>query len=175
MTRPKVNPHKRRVITDLTFPYDRSVNAFIMKNSALGIVRQHNLPLVADLVELITDLGPDASMFTVDIARAYRNFRSDPLDWPLLCVSWGDDYYIDVSMPFGARASSCHMQRVADFIVRILEREGIHGAMYLDDLVVVAPDPAIAHRQYARVRALLKELGFPEAADKTQPPSTNIK
>ena len=130
---------------------------------------------MADLVELITDLGPDASMFTVDIARAYRNFRSDPLDWPLLCVSWGDDYYIDVSMPFGARASSCHMQRVADFIVRILEREGICGAMYLDDLVVVAPDPATAHLQYARVRALLKELGLPEAADKTQPPSTNIK
>ena len=47
MSRPKAEPNKRRVITDLTFPTDRSVNAYIMKNSALGEVREHTLPSVA--------------------------------------------------------------------------------------------------------------------------------
>ena len=47
--------------------------------------------------------------------------------------------------------------------------------MYLDDIVVVAPDLATATTHYLRVRALLSELGLPEAVDKAQPPSTNIR
>ena len=174
MSRPKSDPAKRRVSTDLTFPQDRSVNAYIMKNSALGIVRDHTLPTVADIVSLLQHHGPGSVMFTVDIARAYRNFRSDPIDWPLLCVAWKGAYYVDTSMPFGARASSCHMQRAADFIVRALRREGIEGAMYLDDLIIVAPDHTTATQQYHRVRSLLAELGLPEAEDKAQPPSTCV-
>ena len=171
MTRPKADPCKRRVITDLTFPHEHSINAFIMKNSALGHIRAHSLPTITDLVTILRSAPHTAQMFTVDIARAYRNFRSDPLDWPLLCVRWNGAHFIDVSMPFGARASSCHMQRVANFIMSILEREGIKGAMYLDDIIVVAPDGDTARSQYERVTQLLAELGLPEAEHKSQPPS----
>ena len=101
-------------------------------------------------------------MFTVDIARAYRNFRIDPLDWPLLCVNWGKGTFVDISMPFGARASSCHMQRVAQFVLRILDREGMKGAIYLDDLIIVSSDFHTATAQFNRVRALMKELGLPQ-------------
>ena len=175
MTRPKSDPDKRRVITDLTFPLDSSINAYIMKNSALGEVREHTLPSVADLVADLRHAGPSAHLFTVDIARAYKNFSSDPLDWPLLCVKWRDGYYLETSMPFGARASSCFMQRIANFITRVLRSEGIRATMYLDDIVVVAPDSATAHTQYDRVRALLVELGLPEAVEKAQTPSTAVR
>ena len=171
MTRPKADPSKRRVITDLTFPHDSSINSYIMKNSALGHIRAHSLPTITDLVAILRSAPPTAHMFTIDIARAYRNFRSDPLDWPLLCVRCGGAHFIDVSMPFGARASSCHMQRVAHFIMAILEGEGMRGAMYLDDLIIVAQDGATANRQYQRVVQLLSELGLPEAEGKSQPPS----
>ena len=161
MSRQKGDTDRRRVITDLTFPPDKSVNAFIMKNSALGEVREHSLPSVADLVTALRQAGPGAHLFTVDITRAYKNFYSDPLDWPLLCLRWDDQFYLDVSMPFGARASSCFVQRVANFISRILTDEGIRAIMYLVDVVVVAPDEATALAQYDRVRGLLTELGLP--------------
>ena len=163
------------MITDLTFPPDRSVNVYIMKNSAMGEVRDHTLPSVADLVVALRRAGPQAHLFTVDIARAYKNFLSDPLDWPLLCIKWAGDYYLDVSMPFGARASSCFMQRVANFITRLLKKAGICAIMYLDDIVVVAPDFSTATEQYDKVRHLLADLGLPEAVNKAQPPSTSVR
>ena len=172
---PAPNRHKRRIITDLTFPQDCSINAYVLKNSALGEVKEHTLPSVADLVRSLRQVGRGAYMCTVDIARAYKNFVSDPLDWPLLCLKWDCQYYVDVSMPFGARASSCFMQRVANFITRILADEGIAAIMYLDDIVVVAPSLDIANRHYTRVRELLQELGLPEAPDKAQPPSHRVR
>ena len=146
-----------------------------MKNSALGQVTDHTLPSVADLVRVLRSTGSGAYLCTVDIARAYKNFFSDPLDWPLLCVKWAQQYYLDVSMPFGARASSCFMQRVANLITRILADEGITAIMYLDDLVVVAPSLKDAQAHYDRVRGLLQELGLPEAPDKAQPPSQCVR
>ena len=78
-------------------------------------------------------------------------------------------------MPFGARASSGHMHRVADTIVAILRQKGIIAHMYLDKLVVVAKDHTQALAHYDVAQALLQELSLPEALDKSQPPSTIIK
>ena len=47
--------------------------------------------------------------------------------------------------------------------------------MYLDDVVVVAPDLETATVQYDRVRALLQELGLPEALEKAQPPAKVVR
>ena len=93
-----------------------------------------------------------AYMFTVDVARAYKNFRVDPLDWPLMCIRWEGGYYVETSMPFGATSSSCNMQRVADMITRVLAEEGIHARMYLDDLIVVAESESMAGAHYARIK-----------------------
>ena len=175
MTRPKSDPEKRRVITDLTFPRDRSINAFIRKNTVMGMANSHSLPTVDSLVDRVLDIGPGAHMFTIDVSRAYKNFKSCPLDWPLLAIRWREDHYLDVTMPFGARASSGHMQRVADSIVAALARSGIVAHMYLDDLVVVAPSYDMAMSQYDFAKELLARLGLPEAMDKSQPPATAIK
>ena len=67
------------------------------------------------------------------------------------------------------------MQRVADAIVAILEAKGLTVHMYLDDLVVVTKSRDEADRQYDVVRALLTELGLPEALDKLQPPANKIR
>ena len=174
MTRPKADPAKRRVITDLTFPRASSVNAYIRKNTVMGLSNTHTLPSVDAVVQRVIEIGPGAPMFTIDVSRAYKNFKSCPLDWPLLAVKWREAHYLDITMPFGARASSGHMQRVADAIVAILAKHGITAYMYLDDLVVVATDMASATAQYTIARDLLAELGLPEAFDKSQPPSTRI-
>ena len=175
MSREKGDTGKRRVITDMTFPPEKSVNAFIVKNSVYGFEYHHSLPTVETLSDRLRERGQGAFLSSIDVSRAYKNFVSDPLDWPLLCFKWGKDYFCDLSMPFGARASSFHMQSVANCITDILALYGIQSLMYLDDLIIVSPDRDAAWRDYNRARRLLRELGLPEAEEKAQPPSQRVK
>ena len=108
MTRPKRESTSRRVITDMTHPNDCSINSYVIKNSVFGIQRQHSLPTVDHFVKDLVRVGSGAYMSTIDLQRAYKNLRSDVLDWPLLCLKWGGGgggkYHCDISMPFGSRA-----------------------------------------------------------------------
>ena len=171
MTRDKRDSVDRRIIIDMTYPRKSSVNAYIMKNTVCGQLRQHSLPTVDLLVEDILSMGKGCFLSTADVSRAYKNFSSDALDWPLLGMEWRGKYYCDTTLPFGARASSSCMQRIAMTIVRILKSEGITAHMYLDDLIVVSPDSMKAEQDYKRAKALLSELGLPEAKEKAQPPA----
>lgn len=171
MTRPKKDSQKRRVISDLTFPEQQSVNAYIIKNGVWGESRCHSLPTVAAFVDKLKEVGPAAYMSTIDISRAYKNFRSDPLDWPLLCAYWRGRYYCDVTMPFGARAYSYHMQSVANAITEVLASEGVVAYMYLDDLITISGNKDEANKHHSRVLELLGSLGLPIAEDKLQPPA----
>ena len=175
MSRPKSDPTARRVITDMTYPAHDSINAYVIKNGVYGLEMPHSLPTVDKLVEQLKQVGPGAYLATLDIARAYKNFNSDPIDWPLLCFEWQGAYFCDVTVPFGARASSLHMQSVANAIVDILASKGIKSYMYLDDLIILSTDREQARRHFETARALLKDLGLPEAADKVQEPAQEVK
>ena len=175
MSLPKSDPTQRRIITDLTFPRDQSVNAYIRKNTIMGEERCHSLPTVDAVVQRVVKIGAGAHIFTVDVSRAYKNFRTCPLDWPLLNIEWEGQFYTEISMPFGARASSSSMQRIADAIVHVLAKRGVVAHMYLDDIVVVTATKEEGLTQYRVVADLLKELGLPEATEKTQMPATKVR
>ena len=175
MSREKGDTGKRRVITDMTFPEDSSVNAYIVKNGVYGFEQQHSLPTVEALSDIIRDIGTGTYLSSIDVSRAYKNFASDPLDWPLLCFSWREEYFCDLSMPFGARASSFHMQSVANCITDILKIHGIDSLMYLDDLIIISRNREDAWKHYDTAQQLLRDLGLPEATDKAQPPSQRVK
>lgn len=174
MSRDKRGSQDRRVIIDMTYPQETSVNSYIFKNTVMGTPRDHALPNVDSFVEELIKMGPGAVMCSTDVSRAYKNFRSDPLDWPLLAFRWRDEFYCDVSMPFGARASSCHMQRVANAIVRMLKERDVTAKMYIDDLIILSPDKEKADRDLEVAQKLLRDLGLPEAPDKVQSPSTRV-
>ena len=175
MTREKGDSHKRCIITDMTYPQESSINAYIVKNGIYGHEYAHGLPTVDMLATDLARMGPGALLATMDKSRAYTNFMSDPLDWPLLCFSWDNRYYCDLSMPFGVRASSFHMQSVVNAITDTLRAEGIKCYMYLDDLILLSPDRQRADAHYRRAVELLEELGLPEAKEKAQPPATTVK
>ena len=59
------------------------------------------------------------------------------------------------------------MQRIADAIVHVLAKRGVVAHMYLDDIVVVTATKEEGLTQYRVVADLLKELGLPEATEKT--------
>lgn len=88
MSREKRDSDKRRVIIDMTFPPATSINAFINKNMVAGVRRDHRLPGIDDLVKIVRRMGPGAFLSSTDVSRAYKNFKSCPLDWPLLGFEW---------------------------------------------------------------------------------------
>ena len=158
----------------MTYPAEASINAYIVKNGIFGIEMEHSLPTVDRLVKDLRQAEGEVYLATLDIQRAYKNFNSDPIDWPLLCFQWDNCTYCDVTIPFGSRASSFHMQTVANAIVDMLVKKGIKAYMYLDDIIILS-DREQANQQYQQARALLKDLTLPEATEKSQAPSTRVK
>ena len=129
MSRQKGDTDKRLVITDMTYPEQCSINAYIVKNGVYGFEQAHSLPTVDMLAKELSEMGQGVMLSSIDVSRAYKNFVSDPLDWPLLCFQWRNKYFCDLSMPFWARASSFHMQSVANCITDILALHGIKSRM----------------------------------------------
>ena len=169
------NQTERRIIVDLSFPHGHDINSHIQKNVVNGNYYNHALPTVDHLVNLVAQREYIGYAFAVDIARAYRNFRSDPLDWPLLGVAHGGHTYIDLAMPFGARLSSLYMQRVAQFISRHLATKGICVLIYLDDVVGVAQTYEKACKDFNVLQSVLSDLGLPLARHKMTPPTRVIQ
>lgn len=174
MTRPKAESSKRRIIVDLSFPRGDNVNAFVYKNMLFGGYHEHRLPTVADTVDQIESMGFRTMLGTIDIERAYRNIPVCPLDLPLLGIRVGGKFFIDASMPFGARNSSLNMQLIAQFIVRCLQACGINCQMYLDDMVVQLSPFEDYHARFSEIMALYRALGLPISYSKLQLPSEVI-
>ena len=103
ITREKNNSANRRVIVDLSWPVQASVNDFTPKTEYLGTVFRIQLPTVDDFVERLIEIGQGAKMFKIDLSRAFRQMKVDPRDYPNLCLSWQNQYYIDSSVAFGHR------------------------------------------------------------------------
>ena len=176
MTRPKAgrDATARQVIVDLLYPQGQDINSCISKNIYNGKLYRHTLPTVDNLVDIIREMEYEAFLYSIDIARAYRNFHSDPLDWPLQGIAFAGELLIDTALPFGSRNSSFFMQKIAEYIARYLTMKGACVLIYLDDLVGVAKTMDQAKQQFAGACELLGDLGLPLAINKLAPPSREI-
>ena len=86
MTAPKKKSNSRRVIMDLSFPKDCSVNSGTPKDTYLGVPYKLHLPSAQDLRDLIIKQGRSCFLWSADLKRGYRQLRVCPLDWPLLGI-----------------------------------------------------------------------------------------
>lgn len=175
MTRPKACGQDRRVIVDLSYPQHNSPNLYIQKNIVFGHPQLHILPTIHDAIRLITSFRFDVVLGSLDIARAYRNFRLDPYDWPLSCIKFQGNYFIDTCMPFGSRLSSLYMQRMSNIISRALARLGVTCLIYLDDALIICPKSRDPVEDYATALRLIRELGLPLAWEKLISPTFSLR
>ena len=172
MTRPKRDSLiNRRVILDLSWPAGFSVNDGIPQDTYLGQPYKLQLPTAEDMMNLIRRHGRGCFMYSRDLARAYRQLRSDPLDWPLLGVMWEQKWYFDISIPFGIRKGAMCCQRTTDGVSYIMSREEFDTLNYIDDFAGVTPCLSSACASFERLRTLLCELGLDENDKKASPPS----
>lgn len=175
MTREKADSNKRRIIVDLSYPPDQNVNIGVLRNTIFGTEQHHTLSTIDNVVSAIQSCDFKCTLATIDIQRAYRNFRTCPMDYPLLGVRFDGQLYVDTVMPFGARNSSMYMQKIAMFVVRYLAHIGIETFMFLDDMVLVIKQYQEPHRLFADVLQVFRNMGLPIAYNKLQSPTLTIK
>ena len=131
-----------------------------------------HLPTVDDLADLIIKHGEGCYIYTQDLARAYGQLRTDPLDWPLLGIRWQDSWWTHCSVPFGVRWGCFQCQRMTNALCFLANREGRDVLAYVDDFAGVADDEAAANREFQANRNMFSEMGVDEAVNKEQLPGT---
>ena len=171
LTRPK-DGTKRRVIVNLSHPDGGSVNDFVDKFRFDR--RPFTLKLISidDIVKEILALH-DPMIFKIDVARAFRNLRVDPVDVLKLGMSWGGQYYLSSAVVFGWKHGTASFQLVADAISHIMAQEGCKVLAYVDNFLVVA-ERHMALKFYNRLSNLFAELGLPMNLDKKTPPTKSL-
>ena len=143
---PKSQPNQWRMIVDLSFPMNRSVNDGISKG-----LSSISYASVDDAVEPVLQLGKATQLVKLDLERAYRNIPVHPQDHHLLAISWEGSTYVDRALPFGLRSAPKIFSAVADMIAWALHCAGVqHQIHYLDDFLFLGapslgrqPEPSL--------------------------------
>ena len=130
----KPNAPNRRVIIDLSWPKNNSVNAGVDKNSYLGSEFCLTFLTIDDITSELVKIGPGCHIYKVDISRAFRHLKIDPLEYDLLGLHW-DATFIDTCLPFGSRHGSQNFQHVSDAVHYALHCQGYRVTNYIDDFV----------------------------------------
>ena len=167
MTRPKDNG-SRRAILDLSYPRGHSVNSHIDVNRFDDSVFVLKFPNIDHIAEDITQCMDDCVLFKIDVARAFRNLRVDPVDSLKFGIKWNGAYYADLGVAFGWTHRSAAFQILSDAVAHIVAMADIKLHCYIDDYIAVVPK-AEAEDKFQFVCDLLAELGLPLNCDKLTP------
>ena len=97
-TRPK-DLDRRRVILNLSHPYGGSVNDQVSKLHFDNRRFTLKFPSIDHIVDKILNTE-DPLIYKIDVARAFRNLRVDPVDLKF-GIYWDNRFYLDQSDTFG--------------------------------------------------------------------------
>ena len=172
LTREKPNSENRRVIVDLSWPIGESVNGSIDKHSYLGTDFTLSLPTIDHITDQVKAIGRDCQLYNVDISRAFRHIKVDPLNYDLLGLSWRH-IYLDTCVPFGSRHSSQIFQRCSDTVRFIMRQNGHTIVGYVDNYIGFGT-PTEAEASFQTLVSLLHRLGLTISEKNLVPPSTQV-
>lgn len=177
MTAPKKGSDTRRTIVDLSWPTGSSVNDAIPRDIYDGTPCKLLLPTADHLIDMILKEGQGCYLYSRDLARSYRQLRSDPLDWPLLCFRNSSDAYTysDISIAFGLRWGAWCCSSVTNALCDIMIKEyNAKLLVYIDDYVGLHSSLHKATADFENLASMFKTLGVQEATHKSVPPTTKI-
>ena len=169
LSRPKPDD-TRRVIVNLSHPWGRAVNDHISNEVYDDVPYILKYPSVEDIVDAVDHLGGDVMLSKIDVSRAFRNLRVDPLDYDLLGLKWRGNSYLDVSVPMGMRTGSALCQRTTDVIRYVMASKGVIVRNYIDDVIAIHPRHQ-ADQEFDTLYSLFEFLGVPINPKKVVPPT----
>ena len=173
ITHQKQDSNKRRVIIDLSWPNGASVNHYTHSNEYMGTAFKLCYPSVDTFTDRLRKLGRGALMHKIDLSRAFRQLKVDPADYPLLCLFWQGNYYVDGSYAFGHRTGAMGCSRLTDFLRYVHSKQGYYLMSYIDDLLGAEVGDK-AQKSFDTMCTLLRDLNIPTSPAKLTPPTTRI-
>ena len=167
---PKRNSDKVRLIHDASRPQGSALNDFAPHE-------RFSYQSIQDAVDLTK---PGYYYAKVDLANAYRSVRIHPSNYSATGLKWtfaGESkprWMIDRSLPFGARASPFHFNKLSQAVRDMMQRRGFQVVAYLDDFLIVAPTYATCLAGLNTLISLLRKLGFHINYSKVEGPLQRI-
>ena len=134
----KRDSDERRVIVDLSWPCDTSVNDGIPSDSFLGKPISLTYPTIDSIGDAVIYLGPGCLLYKSDLKKAYRHFPVDPKDYHLLGYTWDNQFYFDTVLTMGLRSAALACQRYTSAVPWISRQQGRSFFNYLDDFIGVS-------------------------------------
>ena len=167
----KHQPGKWRLITDLSYPDEASVNDSICPESC-----SLTYTTVNEVAEAAVALGKGALIAKIDIKSAYRLVPVCPQDRRYLGMRWNGAVYVDGMLPFGLRSAPKIFNALADALEWCVSQEGVSPIYhYLDDFAVIGPpDSTRCLDALHTLSRVCSELGVPLAQEKQDGPTTKI-
>ena len=169
LTRPK-DSDDRRVILNLSFPVGASLNDAVTKENFDGRPFTLKFPAVEDILDGIRNTQGTVMLAKIDVARAFRNLRLDPVDAFKFGIKWRDKYFLDVALAFGWVHGSVSFQMTSDAILYMMRNQNCKIFAYIDDFVIVSQEND-AKRHFQALFDLFTELGLPMNQNKIFPPT----
>ena len=170
MTREKPNAPNYRIIIDLSWPKNASVNPEVDKNSYLGSEFSLTFPTIDDITRELVKIGPGCHIYKIVISRAFRHLKIDPGDYDLLGLRW-DAAFFDTCLPFGSRHGSQTFQCINNAVRYALCCHGYRVINYKDDFVGYGT-PDVARHSYDCLRDIIERLGLTISEKKLVTPTT---
>ena len=132
---PKKEPGAFRVIHNLSYPHDTSINSSISKEDSA--VQYENFDYVTDLV---IQCGRGSFVAKADVESAFRIIPIHPSSHHLLGFTWKDMFYFDKCLPMGCSVSCNLFERFSVAIQWILlnKYRVLHMSHILDDFIFIA-------------------------------------
>ena len=162
----------RRVIVNLSYPSGSSVNDCIDDGIYDGVTFTLKYPTVDQIVQKVIELDSDVLLSKIDVSRAFRNLRVDPLDYDALGLHWNGHSFLDVSVPMGMKTGSALCQRTTNILRYIMASLDVNVYNYVDDICVHRRH--IETHEFRTLYSLFEFLGLPINPKKVCPPSRSL-
>ena len=175
---PKRNSTKIRLIHDLSFPVEGSVNSLIDPDDC-----RLSYSSVDDAVAICRSMAPDPPfMAKLDLENAFKHVFVHPEDWHLLGFSWPNSagqtrYYFSKVLNFGLRSSPYLFDIFAQALAEFMSRGGVPGQIvrYVDDFLVVAKSAPECQASLNIMLQVCADAGFSVQPSKVTSPSTTTE
>ena len=95
-----------RVIIDLSWLLQASINSVTLENMYLGITYKLEYPIIDNMTGALLEVRTDPKGYKINLSRAFRQIPRDRHNYNFLCLKWQPECYSDQFCPFGHRFGS---------------------------------------------------------------------
>ena len=167
---PKREPGEFRLIHDLSYPRESSINSHIPRECS-----RVSYETLDDCLKIISQLGKSALISKGDIKNAFRILPVSKFDYRLLGFHWAGGFFFDKCLAMGASSSCKSFEELSTSIQWILkDKFNVPFVSHIiDDFIFLSEkDSNVCKNSLQAFIALADSIGLPLNLNKTVQPTT---